>query len=340
MIRIVILVSLILMVSPAHSEAIIKSFYKKPIMDQQVSVEPGRWAAYRFEAKRAGHIDITASVIGTNGRTASVFVCDKLSFHAFKSGRKSNCRGLFDRNGRLTFSYQAARSGSYFIVADNRGDRYSEKTFRIKVAVPAHFSQKRVSGLRSTFQDLENFIEARFIAPDFDWILKPCGQVNAFSHVQTGDITICTELLLDASKLRSEGQITGILLHELGHSLLNFWGNPNFANEETADAFATYLLMTSGGSEAPRLIEEFAQFWERGNPWAEAENIIESGDTHQISVQRARNIRRNASRGAAFTARWNATIYPHLTDQALRSIINAPGRYGDTTMARQILSSR
>jgi len=45
--------------------------------------------------------------------------------------------------------------------------------------------------------------------------------------------------------------------------LLNFWQNPSFMNEETADAFATYMLMVSGDA---RLVEEFAQSFEKGNP--------------------------------------------------------------------------
>jgi len=108
-------------------------------------------------------------------------------------------------------------------------------------------------------------------------------------------------------------------------------------NEETADAFATYMLMVSGDA---RLVEEFAQSFEKGNPWAEAQHIIEAGDRHPISVQRARTIRQNASYKGAFISRWNQTVYPHLTNHALRSIIKHPGKYGDTSLAQRTLRGR
>jgi len=229
------------------------------------------------------------------------------------------------------------RAGSYFIIMDNQRNRTSRASYHVRVGVPARFSEHEAERLRAGFQDLKTLVDTSFIAPDFNLILKPCGEVNAMSHVQTGDITICTELLMQASRLRSKGQIIGIILHELGHSLLNFWQNPSFMNEETADAFATYMLMVSGDA---RLVEEFAQSFEKGNPWAEAQHIIEAGDRHPISVQRARTIRQNASYKGAFISRWNQTVYPHLTNHALRSIIKHPGKYGDTSLAQRTLRGR
>lgn len=327
----------LLTATEANSDVRIESRYQQNVLDQRVNVDANRWTAYRVDLKVSGTISVKASIANDRGGSGTVFVCDRNAFQNFQAGRVSECRGVNNHKGPISFTYNAESTGSYFVVADNRQSLFSRKTYELEVQVPARFSQQQVAGLRTAFEDIERFIKNSFISPDFDLIMSPCGYRNAFSNIRTGDITICTETLQDASRIRSEGQITGILLHELGHTLLNYWGNPNYRNEETADAFATYLLMAAGGDS---MIEEFAQSFETGDPWIEAQHIIETGDTHQISVQRARIIRQNAARGNDFTSRWNRTVYPNLTENGLRMIIQAPGRHGDPQLAQSILSAR
>src|SRR6056297_523942 len=99
------------------------------------------------------------------------------------------------------------RAGSYFIIMDNQRNRTSRASYHVRVGVPARFSEHEAERLRAGFQDLKTLVDTSFIAPDFNLILKPCGEVNAMSHVQTGDITICTELLMQASRLSVNGRV-------------------------------------------------------------------------------------------------------------------------------------
>lgn len=82
-----------------------------------------------------------------------------------------------------------------------------------------------------------------------------------------------------------------------------------------------------------RLTDNIAILFESGDPWVEAQHIINVGGEHKIGKQRAREIVANAKRGKAFTARWNQAVYPHLTRSALRSIQARPGPYDNPSLA-------
>ena len=107
---------------------------------------------------------------------------------------------------------------------------------------------------------------------------------------------------------KQPGALVGIVYHEVGHSLLSLWGLPGHNNEDTADEFAVQLALRTP-NEA-KIIDQFASFFESGDPWMEARVMIEQGDRHSLGVQRVRNIRSALKAPKELTDRWNELTYP------------------------------
>lgn len=130
-----------------------------------------------------------------------------------------------------------------------------------------------------------------------------------------------------------------VFLHEVGHSLLSLWGMPGNNNEDIADEFSTYVLM-SGGPNGYQYLDASLQFWQNRNSANEALNILQNGDRHSLSIQRMRNIKENMISGEAFIKRWNNLLYEHYTDNALNEVIKKPVPGADVELATKILIQR
>lgn len=94
---------------------------------------------------------------------------------------------------------------------------------------------------------------------DLGIVFKECGAVNAYYSSHDKTVTICYEYLYDAEeyilkKFKGEsvsnlsnmvtGTVGGVLLHELGHALVDLYDFPILGGEEDAvDRYATVMLL-------------------------------------------------------------------------------------------------
>lgn len=134
-----------------------------------------------------------------------------------------------------------------------------------------------------------------------------CGQPNAFYTPEKKAVVVCYELLLDnATKLTkkyknqfSQEQINDILLselvfvvlHEVGHSLIDIYQLPVLGREEdAADKFASFVLLNTNGSKR---LKSATMFFHLGKPnWLV--RVLNSakiyGDEHALAQQRIANL--------------------------------------------------
>lgn len=313
-------------------------FHTQALSGRKQQVAPGSWSAIPLSTSAPGQIiaevDVESPALSNNG---SAYICSENDLIAFKSGRSNGCRGakVFISTARLSF--QANRAGTYYLLLDNRISIFTSRIFTSTVYVPSRLPRDFLFGLQEGFTELERYIQLAFLLPEFDITFTSCGFENAFSEYETGNITICLEFIYTAMEDQIGGVVLSTFFHELGHTALNLWGLPNFANEETVDEFSTYMMMRFGFEQ---LLSDAVSYWVRQDSWQEAEGIIRHGGTHPISAQRARNIVRNLQSGKDFTTRWNRLVYPNMTDWELRRIMCEPSYYDDSRLANQILLSR
>lgn len=284
----------------------------------------GSRALIQIESENRAFPDITALVM------------DKASVQAYMAGQRVWANGAERRSPPFRIQFTAPADGEFVLVLDNRYSMVMTKQVRTRIAVEHKMNSAEVQGMTSAIKALVAQIRARYDVPDFDVKVQPCGQVNAFSQRSNGAITLCTEMI--AKTIRSPGALIGIVYHEVGHSVLNLWGLPGHDNEDTADEFAVQLALRY--PRDAQVIEQFAAFFESGDPWLEARSVIERGDRHTIGVQRARNIRTFLKTSKELTARWNMLTYQRMTTEALTAITRSPGPYESADLASQVLASR
>jgi hypothetical protein len=138
---------------------------------------------------------------------------------------------------------------------------------------------------------------------------------------------------------RNRGAFIAILLHEYGHSLLNKWGEPGSSEEDMADQFATAMLLRAGDN-GRQLLQEWISYWTARDSRAEAVVQLQRGDTHTLSIQRARNIQAAINFPGDFVRRWNKMLYRHMTKDALGKIVAKPSKADDIDLAQEALRKK
>lgn len=286
--------------------------------------------AYRIkiDASNAIYKDITA------------YILDQKNLLMYQSGQTFSGLGYQKAIAPFIIQGSIPFKGPKFLILDNRYASIIAKKVNITIEAKLPLTSSQQQKTQQSFEELYANLKKKLIFPDFNIRVEPCGQINAFSDsFGSGDIHYCTETISYLSRTNNAGAFTAIFLHEVGHSLLGLWGVPGNNNEDIADEFATYVLMSSGPN-GYALLNRSLEFWEGRDTSAEIQNMLTSGDRHSLSVQRIRNIKENMQRGEAFIKRWNTLIYPHVTEEALNAIVQNPSYGDDVALAEKIISER
>jgi hypothetical protein len=106
-----------------------------------------------------------------------------------------------------------------------------------------------------------------------------------------------------------------------------------------ADQFATVTLLKVG-DKGRELLLQWAQYWGQRDSRTEAQNQLVRGDTHSLSIQRARNIQQHMNFPEDLTRRWNKMLYRHMTRQALQQIVSQPRKSEDVDLAQDALKAK
>ena len=309
-----------------------------------VDVPQGRWKALRVQQlpKEAR----VAVEVQSTGQVAVAFTRHDASARSLASLRPL-FHGLADN--RLAFSVTIPAAGDYLVILDNRAAA-EPRTITVMVratrgeqekALPQGpgEAERQFSEVERQLSEVERQLARLFIFKPFPIRVRRCGIPQAFSG--PSGIVLCQELgqkLLTTlgDKAKANDTLLFTLFHELGHTLLQQWQYPFFANEEVADEFATALLVMVGQQERVRAATEFLA----ANPsTAEALAKVFRDDRHPLSVQRARNILRWLG-DSQLVHKWQKIFVPHMQLAMLKQLERQPTAWTDSALVAQELATR
>jgi hypothetical protein len=282
----------------------------------------------------AVQVDVTNDVY----KDLSVYVVDALNMALARQNLPFQyVAGETKEIAPYRFAAKIDAVGPHYLVLDNRFAEWIDKKVVYQVALVKRLSNEEVEAMKTPFTKVYAGLKQAFEFKDFDIRIGPCGEANAYSTTATGDVTLCSEMFDEMSA--RPGAMTAVIFHELGHTLLNLWGYPDYGNEEVADQFATNMLLRSG-EQGRRAISEWIQWFAEHDPRAQATHMLVHGDTHSLSIQRIRNIQAHMKDSSDLMRRWNNILYPHMTDWALNVIVAKPAAFDDGGAAKRELAKR
>lgn len=202
--------------------------------------------------------DVTLKVHNQNYDDIDAYICDQREFQKFEAGRSFRCHGHNRGRGVLQVNAPGGDPLPRYLVLNNSFSILLTKKITYTVGLTARLDGPERQQFQNMAQQISDEIQRMFDVPEFDVIIGPCGQVNAFSTFGSGDIKICSELIFQESERK--GVLAGIVFHEIGHSLLHLWGFPGDGNEELVDEFAIVMMhLTGDQGVAYQLAEYFAE---------------------------------------------------------------------------------
>ena len=282
---------------------------------------------------------ITVNTFNAIYRDLTAFIIDEENLTSFKQGYRY--KGIGYSKAQTPFVLQGSINSPHqkYLLIDNIYANLINKKISYTVEAKFEASAEQRENIKQLFSKMYAGLKKDLIFPDFNINIQPCGSANASSETLSGNIQFCSEMFDLLVKNNNEKAFLGVFLHEVGHSLLSLWGIPGNNNEDIADEFSTYILM-SGGPDGYAYLDATLQFWQNRNSASEAINMIQNGGRHSLSIQRMRNIKENMLTGEAFIKKWNRLIYDHHTDDALIEVIKKPMPGADIELATKILAQR
>ena len=325
----------------SNAEVFVSADMTTDPVSQSMTVNAGSYLAIPLPST-SNLNDYYKITINTNNavyRDLTAFIVDDENLTSFKQGYQY--RGIGYSKAQTPFILQGSINSpnQKYLIIDNRYAALINKKVSYTLEAKFQASEEQRENTKKLFSKMYTSLKKDLIFPDFNIYVEPCGNANASSETVTGNIYFCSEMMDLLAKNNNEKAFLGIFLHEVGHSLLGLWGIPGNNNEDIADEFSTYMMM-SAGPNGYAYLDATLQFWQNRNSAAEALNMLKNGDRHSLSIQRMRNIRENMLTGEAFIKRWNRLIYEHHTDEALNEVIDKPMPWADVELAAKILSQR
>lgn len=309
--------------------------------NQSLVVNPSSYTVLKLPGTGNANDSYKIGIRANNAiyKDITAFIVDDQNLNLFKQGYQF--RGIGYQKAVTPFYIQGSTFtvGNHYLVLDNRYAALISKKIDISIESKFQLSDDDAQKIKDIFVNFYSNLKEQINYPDFNINVDTCGEANASSNAQNGDIKYCAEMIYKLTKSRNSGALAGIFLHEVGHSVLRLWEMPGNNNEDIADEFATYMMMSSG-PKGQAFLQGYLDFWAEMIPLsqAEARNMIVNGDRHSLSIQRIRNIRENIIAGEAFMKKWNRLLYPHFTNQGLQKIIDNPQRGEDPELAKATLS--
>lgn len=263
-------------------------------------------------------------------------VCRDAGVRQLKNGQSVRCPGV--SRGRKKFSFSAAgENAQQYLVINNSFSLLLTKKISYSIAVVDRLDHQKKKELLGMANGISSLIQEAFEVPEFDVAIRPCGQVNAFSRTDTGDITICSELIFQEIQKKRPGALQGIIFHEVGHSLLNLWNIPGHDNEELVDEFAIVMMHLSGDQG---VAYQMADYFSEVDAHREAISKIYVDSRHPLSPQRVRNIKRLLNNPENVIERWNQILYPRMTVAGLKNLLQTSPKFANKSLARKYIEEK
>lgn len=321
----------------AQAEVLVSRTFQTNPLSQVVSVKAGSYWAKQLPGGRAGDT-FKIQVIADNQvyKDITVMVVDQENLAKLKANKPYQGIGQQKAATPYVFTLTRNQEGPLFLVVDNRYSLMVTKKVRVYVTWVTELRDEQITKLQGYFGHMNDVIHTILDLPDFTFIIKPLDDVNAFSTEGTGNITLSTELVAKYSS--NDPVMEWVVLHELGHTALGLWGIPGNDNEDMADEFATAFMLHS--KDGSKKVLAAMSFFKDADNRSQAQHMIEHGDRHSLSIQRVRNVMSWVIDPIRVTGKWNKLLYPHMTDQTLREIVDKPNPYDDAALAKEVIAKR
>ena len=304
------------------------------------------WNGVGLVAELTVKVDARQSIF----KDIKVVICNDSQAKLYMTGSAAVCE-VFNIDSYKEIKTTGFATGGTWLIVDNGASLFTSKTVSISTYglfdIPESQKSEMISGLETGFKDFYRDVNVE----EFDLNVVPCQMSNAFSTTDGGHITMCSELIFDAGAKGVPLAVSGILAHELGHTLLNLWGSPHFANEKAADEFAAAFMFISESfpvtkikdQESPSaesIIRDLIKYFQSTANLSQEAQAALFGDQHPLSIQRVNNLENILISPRLFIERWTGEIYPNLTNSGLEAIIANPHVGANVELAKQILSER
>jgi len=239
---------------------------------------------------------------------------------------------------RLSFSVSIPESGDYFVVLDNRSGPKT-KTVTLTVAA-ARSSADQVEAADKILHTFEQQLHQLFIFDRFSMGVERCNEPKAF--LDGSGIFLCAEYvyyLYDTlgDKQKAQDALAFSIFHEVAQELLAEWNHPSATSKQTADQFATVLMVMLKQSERASSLAEYIV---RNPSASESLAKVLNDDRHPPSPQRARNILRWLKDSHQLARKWQKILVPHMQTILLKRLLLKPTPWTDLELVEKELRTR
>ncbi len=333
----ILILALITIPYEVYAEGKTSNEIRFKIDEGYMEIKAGSYLWKPLELENDARVEVLIDVQNSQYDDLSVFVCDEHNLQLLTNNYPSKCWGKHRQKDKFSISGDVTATSPNYLVFSNTFSLIVKKKTKYSVYATISTPWQLAQDFEKNMSALSLSISKIYGIDDFDITLQPCGQENAYSEKASGNITVCSELFMELVRSNQSGALIAVILHEIGHSLLNKLGLPNWDNEETVDEFALYSLYQANK-------QEFAFSWIE---WHEAQLSkqelvyrLTNDVRHPLSAQRARNARRLINSPKEMINRWNNLLYPYMTNQALEDVVKNHSPNSNASLARQILASR
>jgi hypothetical protein len=290
------------------------------VVDQSLTIGGARFLSYPTSLEQGQTIHVNVQVRGGLNNALQTWLVDLSGFQLLKAGQQfSYWSGASPRvTNAANYLFTAPATNVYYVVLDNRANLFA-RNIAIHVDKDSNQPNQASGSIAAMYRARYAVLRKLFMFRDFNIYVRHCGVANAFSNTGNGDITICSEFIEETQRQGAPGAEVFAFLHEAAHSLLNLWDCPGWDNEDSADEFATVVLMLMNKQE---LALQAAQFWASEDSGAEEVRAkLLAFDRHSLSVQRARDIVNWLGRQNELERRWLHVMIPNMQTAVLAEMV-------------------
>ncbi len=268
------------------------------------------------------------------------YICDDRNLKFLTKKMEFECLGLAKGLSKFTITGTKYSTNPHYFVLNNGFERKYSKEIKARLYITKKLSKDQQKELRLYFNKIVQWLREYFEPEDYNITLAPCRDENLFPDVEGNHLKLCSELFYDAYIENNKGAAINILMHKLGHVMLESWRHPHFMDEKAADEFAVAVMLTLPDNIGEQYLKDWLS-WRKNNAFLKTE-LSDKLDQkrHLLTETRALSIEDIVRNRYSFLKDWADALYPRMTNRTLEDITTYPYTGADVDLAKKILKER
>jgi hypothetical protein len=297
-----------------------------------VDVPPGQWKTARLRSLPKDAV--VAVKVECEGEIL-VGVVDTKGYLTYPKSPRALFLGRVLK--KLSFSVSIPKSGHYYVVLDNRsGSQPQAVTITMSAA---RSSVDQLEAADKILRVFEGQLHQIFLFDPFQMGVEKCDKPKAF--LDRSGIFLCAEYvyyLYDTlgAKERAQNALSFSIFHEVARVLLTDWNHSSAESKETADEFATVLMLMLKQNQRESGI---AEYFVRNPSKSEGLANLLNDDRHPPSPQRCQNILRWLD-DPQLVRKWQKFLVPHMQTALLKRLLLRPTPWTNLELVERELQAR